>query len=64
VDGVDLGAPSSYLELAEGTRVLTSDRTQLGRVKRVLAVEEKDIFDGLASSTASTWRRSTSTAWC
>ncbi|HLM51601.1 MAG TPA: PRC-barrel domain-containing protein [Solirubrobacteraceae bacterium] len=44
---MDLGDPISYLVLAEGTPVLTSDGERLGEVRRVLAEVEEDIFDGL-----------------
>jgi hypothetical protein len=47
----DLGAPISYLVLAEGTPVRTADGEALGTVKRVLAVPEDDIFDGLILDT-------------
>jgi hypothetical protein len=47
----DRGAPSSYLALAEGTPVLSSDGERIGEVKRVLAVPEDDIFDGLILDT-------------
>lgn len=47
----DLGAPISYLVLAPGTPVLSSDGASLGAVKRVLAAEEQDIFDGLILDT-------------
>lgn len=47
----DLGAPISYLVLREGTAVLSADGAQLGTVKRVLAAEEQDIFDGLILDT-------------
>ena len=43
----DLGAPSSYLALAEGTPVYSSDGEKLGEVEHVLADAEADIFDGL-----------------
>lgn len=43
----DLGAPSSYLALAEGTAVYASDGERLGVVEHVLADEETDIFDGI-----------------
>jgi hypothetical protein len=50
---MDLGAPISYLVLAEGTPVLARDgTTTLGAVRRVLAVPEDDIFDGLIIDTA------------
>jgi sporulation protein YlmC with PRC-barrel domain len=47
----DRGDPVSYLVLAEGTPVYTSDGAQLGRVKRVLAEEEIDVFDGIIVDT-------------
>jgi uncharacterized protein YrrD len=43
----DLGAPSSYLLLVEGTPVYSSDGQQLGEVEHVLAATDADIFDGL-----------------
>ena len=43
----DLGPPTSYLTLAEGVRVLTSDGVDIGRVRHVLADADDDIFDGL-----------------
>ncbi|UJA20895.1 DUF2171 domain-containing protein [Thermoleophilia bacterium SCSIO 60948] len=43
----DLGAPASYLTLADGTDVFSSDGEKVGRVEHVLADEEVDIFDGL-----------------
>ena len=43
----DLGAPSSYRALAEGTAVYSSDGTKLGEVEHVLADEETNIFDGI-----------------
>jgi hypothetical protein len=49
---MDRGAPISYLVLAEGTPVVTRDGHEVGTVKRVLAVEEKDIFDGIVIDTA------------
>jgi hypothetical protein len=48
----DYGAPISYLVLEEGTPVYTSDGVELGTVKRVLAVPDDDIFDGLIVATA------------
>jgi uncharacterized protein YrrD len=44
---VDLGQPSSYLALAEGTPVYSSDGEHVGTVTHVLAVEEEDVFDGI-----------------
>ena len=47
----DLGAPVSYLVLDRGVPVFSSDGERLGRVKRVLAAEDEDIFDGLIVDT-------------
>jgi uncharacterized protein YrrD len=43
----ELGPPTSYLALAEGTPVLGSDGEEVGHVEHVLAAEEEDIFDGI-----------------
>ena len=43
----DLGQPSSYLTLADGAPVISSDGEKLGAVEHVLAAEEEDIFDGI-----------------
>jgi uncharacterized protein YrrD len=43
----DLGAPSSYLALAEGVPVYSSDGSEVGKVEHVLAVPDDDIFDGI-----------------
>jgi hypothetical protein len=43
----DLGAPASYLTLAEGSAVYSSDGQQLGKVAHVLADPDVDVFDGL-----------------
>ena len=48
----DLGQPSSYLVLAEGVPVYSSDGKQLGKVEHVLAVPEVDIFDGFVIDTS------------
>ena len=48
----DLGAPSSYVALQEGTPVLSRDGDQLGRVEHVLADVEADIFDGIVLDTS------------
>ena len=48
----DLGAPSSYLALGEGAEVYGSDGERLGKVEHVLAVPEKDIFDGIVLDTS------------
>jgi hypothetical protein len=42
----DLGAPSSYLTLADGIPVYSSDGQELGRVEHVLDVPEDDSCDG------------------
>jgi len=44
---MDLGAPASYLTLAAGIPVFSSDGQRLGDVEHVLAEPEKDIFDGI-----------------
>jgi sporulation protein YlmC with PRC-barrel domain len=44
---MDLGSPASYLTLADGTPVLTSDGEEIGRVEHVLADADADVFDGL-----------------
>ena len=43
----DLGDPTSYLELAEGVPVHSSDGERIGVVEHVLADADSDIFDGL-----------------
>ena len=44
---MDHGERIAYTVLAEGTPVLASDGTEVGSVKRVLADEGTDIFDGI-----------------
>jgi uncharacterized protein YrrD len=44
---MDLGAPGSYITLAEGVPVYSSDGQRLGEVEHVLAAPDKDIFDGI-----------------
>jgi sporulation protein YlmC with PRC-barrel domain len=44
---MDLGNPASYLTLADGTPVLTSDGREIGTVEHVLADDDADVFDGL-----------------
>jgi hypothetical protein len=44
---MDLGSPVSYLVLADGTPVLASDGSHVGRVEHVLADRDADVFDGL-----------------
>ena len=48
----DLGTPSSYLALNEGVDVYTRDGQRIGKVEHVLAVPEKDIFDGIVLDTS------------
>lgn len=48
----DLGAPASYMILAPGTPVLSSDGERLGDVEHVLADIEQDIFDGIVLDTS------------
>lgn len=48
----DLGQPSSYLVLADGVRVYSSDGKDLGNVEHVLDVPEDDIFDGFVLDTS------------
>jgi hypothetical protein len=45
------GAPISYLVLQPGTPCFTADDQPVGTVKRILADEEKDIYDGLILDT-------------
>ena len=44
---MDHGAPIAYTVLSEGTPVLTAAGGEVGTVKRVLADEGTDIFDGI-----------------
>src|ERR687892_2384834 len=43
----DLGAPGSYMTLADGVPVYSRDGKRLGEVEHVLAEPDKDIFDGI-----------------
>lgn len=45
------GPPTSYLLLAEGTPVLAAGGERVGEVRRVLAVPDADVFDGLILET-------------
>ena len=49
---MDHGTPIAYTVLAEGTPVFTSDEQQIGTVRRVLADEGTDIFDGITIETS------------
>lgn len=48
----DLGAPISYLVLEKGVPVYSSDGQRVGRVVRVLAAPEADMFDGIVLDTS------------
>jgi hypothetical protein len=48
---VDPGHPISYRVLERGTPVETSDGQPFGRVRRVLEVRAKDVFDGVVVKT-------------
>jgi hypothetical protein len=48
----DLGPPASYLTLAQGTPVLSSEARELGRVEHVLADPDVDVFDGIVLDTS------------
>jgi hypothetical protein len=48
---MDRGDPISYRVLEKGTRVETADGQEFGRVKRVLEVRAKDVFDGVVVKT-------------
>jgi hypothetical protein len=47
----DLGDRISYLVLGQGVPVYSSEGQQLGRVVRVLAAPEADMFDGIVFDT-------------
>jgi uncharacterized protein YrrD len=47
----DLGEPSSYEVLENGTPVYSCDGQQIGNVSHVLAALEEDIFDGIVIDT-------------
>lgn len=49
---MERGHPISYHVLAKGTPVETADGQEFGRVKRVLHVPAKDVFDGVVVKTA------------
>ena len=54
---MDLGNPASYLVLADGTPVLSSDGREVGKVEHVLADADSDVFDGVIVDTARRPRR-------
>jgi len=47
----DLGKPNSYLAVAKGVPVYSSDGENLGRVVRVLSAPNLDMFDGIIFDT-------------
>lgn len=47
----NLGEPSSYLAVAKGAAVYSSDGEKLGRVVRVLSAPNLDMFDGVIFDT-------------
>ena len=47
----DLGPPTSYLALDEGTPVFDASGNEIGVVDHVLADEGEDVFDGLVIDT-------------
>ena len=47
----DLGEPTSYLAVAKGVPVYSSDGENLGRVVRVLSAPNLDMFDGIVFDT-------------
>ena len=49
--GVNLGQPASYVTLEEGAPVYTCDGEKVGKVTKVIADSNLDIFDGLEVST-------------
>jgi sporulation protein YlmC with PRC-barrel domain len=49
---MDFGDPVSYLVLADGTAVVTSDGREIGTVEHVLADPDADVFDGVIVKTA------------
>jgi uncharacterized protein YrrD len=48
----DLGAPVSYLVLADGTPVFDVSGSRAGEVEHVLADDKSDVFHGLIVKTA------------
>jgi hypothetical protein len=47
----NLGEPTSYLAVAKGVPVYSSDGEKLGRVVRVLSAPNLDMFDGVVFDT-------------
>lgn len=48
----DLGAPASFLTLAKGALVYSSDGEEVGKVEYVLSAPDVDIFDGVVLDTS------------
>ncbi len=48
----DLGQPSSYYALETGLPVYSSDGKALGKIERVLADLDADVFDGIVFDTS------------
>jgi uncharacterized protein YrrD len=44
---MDLGRPIAYQVLSQGTAVYSADGEEIGKVARVLAAEDEDVFDGI-----------------
>jgi hypothetical protein len=44
---MELGDPTSYLVVPDGTAVLSSDGREIGTVEHVLADVDADVFDGV-----------------
>ncbi len=51
MDDRDLGSPTSYLALPKGIPVFTASGREIGRVKKVLSVPVKNVFDGIVIRT-------------
>jgi uncharacterized protein YrrD len=51
--GAPAGEPISYLTLEEGTKVLSTDGEEIGKVAHVLADLQNDIFEGIVIDTSS-----------
>lgn len=47
----DLGQPTSYLAARKGVPVYSSDGTEIGKVEKVLAAPNIDMFDGIVVDT-------------
>jgi hypothetical protein len=47
----ELGAPASYLTLEPGISVYSCDGEKVGKVERIAAAGDADIFDGLVIDT-------------